>query len=36
LYGGSTIAEPLGLPFISLANALLLNREDPGIALLGP
>jgi zeaxanthin glucosyltransferase len=28
LYGGATIAEHLGLPFISLANALLLNRED--------
>jgi UDP:flavonoid glycosyltransferase YjiC (YdhE family) len=28
LYGGATIAEHLGLPFISLANALLLNREE--------
>jgi hypothetical protein len=28
LYGGATIAEHLGLPFISLANVLLLNREE--------
>jgi zeaxanthin glucosyltransferase len=27
-YGGATIAEYLGIPFISLANALLVNRED--------
>jgi len=27
-YGGATIAERLSLPFISLANALLVNRED--------
>lgn len=27
-YGGGTIAEHLGIPFISLANALLVNRED--------
>lgn len=27
-YGGGTIAEYLGIPFISLANALLVNRED--------
>jgi hypothetical protein len=27
-YGGATIAEHLGIPFISLANALLVNRED--------
>jgi len=26
--GGSTLAEHLGLPFISLANALLINEED--------
>lgn len=37
-YGGSTIAEHLNLPFVSLANALLLNREDiipPPIMLWG-
>jgi zeaxanthin glucosyltransferase len=27
-YGGATIAEHLGIPFLSLANALLVNRED--------
>jgi zeaxanthin glucosyltransferase len=27
-YGGATIAEHLGIPFVSLANALLVNRED--------
>ena len=27
-YGGATLAEHLGIPFISLANALLVNRED--------
>jgi zeaxanthin glucosyltransferase len=27
-YGGATIAEHLDIPFISLANALLVNRED--------
>ncbi len=26
--GGATIAEHLNIPFVSLANALLLNRED--------
>jgi zeaxanthin glucosyltransferase len=28
LYAGATLAEHLDLPFISLANALLVNRED--------
>ncbi|HTF65588.1 MAG TPA: nucleotide disphospho-sugar-binding domain-containing protein [Edaphobacter sp.] len=27
-YGGATIAEHMGIPFVSLANALLVNRED--------
>ena len=27
-YSGATIAEHLGIPFVSLANALLVNRED--------
>jgi UDP:flavonoid glycosyltransferase YjiC (YdhE family) len=27
-YGGATIAEHVGIPFVSLANALLVNRED--------
>ncbi len=27
-YAGPTVAEHLGIPFVSLANALLLNRED--------
>jgi zeaxanthin glucosyltransferase len=27
-YGGATIAEHLGIPFVSLANALPVNRED--------
>jgi zeaxanthin glucosyltransferase len=27
-YGGATIAEHLGIPFVSLANALLVNREE--------
>jgi len=27
-YVGATLAEHLGIPFVSLANALLVNRED--------
>ena len=27
-FGGATLAEHLGIPFVSLANALLVNRED--------
>ncbi len=27
-YAGATLAEHLGIPFVSLANALLVNRED--------
>lgn len=27
-YGGATIAEHVGIPFVSLANALLVNREN--------
>lgn len=27
-YAGATIAEHVGVPFVSLANALLVNRED--------
>ena len=27
-YAGATLAEHLGVPFVSLANALLVNRED--------
>ena len=37
-YGGATIAEHLGIPFITLANALLVNREDgiPSPVMLWP
>lgn len=28
MYSGATLAQHLGLPFVTLANALLVNRED--------